>query len=553
MSALVVAQEKKLNEEILDSLQSLKYFELYTSYIGFQEKDVLEANHYAKAYLKKAKKEQDTFFIAHGWSLIADLNILNPLNLIYADSIVRLTADIQNKEYPARGYVIKGNYFSRKQLFSEALYNYSLASQFAMQKTNPKIIYDCNKAVGRLYANIGLNNKALVLFKEVYAYSKDKELETQLEDLYYMSREFNALKLVDSAAYYNAIGIRKVLKTDLEPLYNFFIVNSGITKYNNMEYSKTVDSISKVLPYLTKNNRSYHLIISYLYLGKAYDKLNKKDESYLSLKKMDSIIGITEEIVPNIIDGYELLINNCKERNISKEVLIYKNQRLKMDSILNHIYTDSLKKVLFSYKTPNIISKDDRRIGELSSYKSNFQLSIYLSVITGFLMIALLIYLYKDRNQYKKSFNAIVVHANESSNDTEPTVKKANDKQLENLSISQETVDVILKGIGNFEKTNRYLKSKYSLSLLAKEINTNSSYLSKVINIYKGKNFSNYLHDLRIGYAIDRLKDDRQFRLYSIKGISEEVGFKSSESFSKAFHKKTGIYPSAFIKKLKST
>ena len=86
--------------------------------------------------------------------------------------------------------------------------------------------------------------------------------------------------------------------------------------------------------------------------------------------------------------------------------------------------------------------------------------------------------------------------------------------------------------------------------MLAKELNTNSTYLSKIINVYKEKNFSNYLHDLRIGYAIERLRDDEKFRLYSIKGISEEMGFKTSESFAKAFHKKTGIYPSAFIKTL---
>ena len=32
--------------------------------------------------------------------------------------------------------------------------------------------------------------------------------------------------------------------------------------------------------------------------------------------------------------------------------------------------------------------------------------------------------------------------------------------------------------------------------------------------------------------------------------IAQEVGFNNSESFSKAFYKKTGIYPSYFIKQL---
>jgi len=66
----------------------------------------------------------------------------------------------------------------------------------------------------------------------------------------------------------------------------------------------------------------------------------------------------------------------------------------------------------------------------------------------------------------------------------------------------------------------------------------------------KGKNFSSYLSDLRVDYAIDRIKNNSQFRLYSIKAIAEETGFKNTESFSKAFHKKTGIYPSYFIKNI---
>jgi AraC-like DNA-binding protein len=89
-----------------------------------------------------------------------------------------------------------------------------------------------------------------------------------------------------------------------------------------------------------------------------------------------------------------------------------------------------------------------------------------------------------------------------------------------------------------FEKDQNYLLSNLKLNNLAKQFETNSSYLSKTINHYKGKNFSQYLNDLRIDFAIKKLKEDKKFRKYTIKAISEDVGFSNSESFAKAFYTK---------------
>jgi AraC-like DNA-binding protein len=46
------------------------------------------------------------------------------------------------------------------------------------------------------------------------------------------------------------------------------------------------------------------------------------------------------------------------------------------------------------------------------------------------------------------------------------------------------------------------------------------------------------------------LKEDQKFRKYTIKAIAIEIGFNTDQAFSKAFHKKTGVFPSSFIKEL---
>lgn len=127
---------------------------------------------------------------------------------------------------------------------------------------------------------------------------------------------------------------------------------------------------------------------------------------------------------------------------------------------------------------------------------------------------------------------------------------KATRKLSQTFDVPEETVKAVLHKLSVFETKQQFTSATLSLASLAKKLNTNSKYLSKIINHYYQKNFSSYINDLRIHYAINRLKNDRLFRKYSMQSIAEEVGFKSGKSFSKAFQKITNNYPSCFIKEL---
>jgi YesN/AraC family two-component response regulator len=85
---------------------------------------------------------------------------------------------------------------------------------------------------------------------------------------------------------------------------------------------------------------------------------------------------------------------------------------------------------------------------------------------------------------------------------------------------------------------------------LSKDLQTNPNYLSRVINFNRDKNFSQYLNDLRIAYALEALQANPTFLRYSIKAIALECGYTNATSFSRAFYKQTGLYPSFYIKQL---
>ena len=119
--------------------------------------------------------------------------------------------------------------------------------------------------------------------------------------------------------------------------------------------------------------------------------------------------------------------------------------------------------------------------------------------------------------------------------------------------IPTKIINTILKLLLAFERNHEYIQNGITLSSLAKKFKTNTKYLSQIINQHKEKSFNNYINELRINYAVEKLKTDLKFRKYSINGIAEEVGFNTSESFSKAFYKNTGIKPSYFIKELEKS
>ena len=117
--------------------------------------------------------------------------------------------------------------------------------------------------------------------------------------------------------------------------------------------------------------------------------------------------------------------------------------------------------------------------------------------------------------------------------------------------LSESTVAYILEQLEIFEKEQQFLDSKITQKLLSEKLGTNPTYLSKIINAYKGKNFSNYLNDLRLEYIVELLKTEHQFLEKEIKELANTAGFTNAEAFSDNFQRKFEIKPSYFIKMMK--
>lgn len=123
--------------------------------------------------------------------------------------------------------------------------------------------------------------------------------------------------------------------------------------------------------------------------------------------------------------------------------------------------------------------------------------------------------------------------------------KKAAYRSLIRAELADELYDKILNIIVVQKK---YKDPNYSAKDLARELKTNTRYLSAVVNSSFGKNYSCLLNEYRIKDA-KHLLIDKRYADKNVEEISSMVGFANRQSFYAAFYKNVGETPNGFRKR----
>src|SRR5690606_31064175 len=169
---------------------------------------------------------------------------------------------------------------------------------------------------------------------------------------------------------------------------------------------------------------------------------------------------------------------------------------------------------------------------------------IFYLYVGGGVILCITLYVFYRNHKIKSRLNLLM------STNIEPI--NSNRDEKDELQISSEIIVKIKEGLVLFETENGFLDPGITQELLAKRLRTNSSYLSMIINNEKGINFSTYLKDLRVTYAINFLKANPEIATkYTMKGMSELFGFKSADSFSRALSSKIGVSASNYLRRIK--
>ncbi|MCX2678898.1 helix-turn-helix domain-containing protein [Galbibacter sp. EGI 63066] len=513
---------------------------------------------YANAYLKRAESNEDPAKVLNGYYFIAEVSE-SKLKLKYADSIITFSKEkhIHNSFYPFLGYLIKADESFAIRDFKKSIDNYLNAKNSIIkdeQNYRSKEV-SINYRIGLLKSRLGHYDEALAIFKNVYKFYSDKKSDSYNSEYYLMglfalSDGYLRTGKLDSSRIFNKKGLIETKMLGNNNYRQYFIFNEGLAAYKQKNYEASIDSLHKTLEFLKNKNDIPNLSEAYYYLGMSHIRLTDESIGINYFLKIDSIFSEIGDLHPDLRNTYEALILYYQKKDDKTSQLRYLNQLLKADSIISSNYQYLSRRIDKDYDTPKIIQEKNQLINDLQSLYDGYSKTTYFLV---FLIALIVIILFREIRKMKtyKSRYQLLLEKNGIAEQSKKTFGSSKKNKIDDgHGLPKNIVDSIINKLNDFEAENKFTDPRITLNSLARELNSNSTYLSKVINHIKGHSFTDYINDLRISYSVSKLNHESNFRKYTIKAIAKECGFRSAETYSKRFYDTHGIYPSYFIKQL---
>lgn len=279
--------------------------------------------------------------------------------------------------------------------------------------------------------------------------------------------------------------------------------------------------------------------------------LNEFSQLYFQKKEHEKSIALLLKALEGVKNNSNIRLLKFINRQLAINYLalgnrenyqLYSNEFLKFNNSLVQSERESVNTAF------NLISEEQDNYFVAQEKKHAVNFYIILGLCIGIVLICILLWfksLWK-RNRLREIINYLEISRN--------TFAKINIERKEpnkKIIIPQETEQAILAKLKRFEASTKFTNKEMSLAVLAGQFETNTKYLSEIINKHYQDNFNTYINKLRINYIIYKLKTDANFMHYKISYLAEKSGFASHSSFATVFKSITGIAPGTFIDLLK--
>ncbi|MGV7106750.1 helix-turn-helix domain-containing protein [Flavobacterium sp. U410] len=530
------------------------YNELRSLYDSLEENNE-KALPFVNSYLEKAKEEKNYTNIVQGYKDAVFYSKDPETKLKYADSCINYSLKSNNHELISRAYLGKGiiyYFFYRK--YQPALNEYLKAYQFSKDIHDEYLKYRIIYHLGVVKSYLGYYKDAIELFDDCIHYFEPLTKTNHHPNIIFNHQKgyFNSIHQ-EIICYRNlknfiksdsliSVGLSNVPKSKEFALEkSYFLECMAISQYRKANYEGAIENLSKALPEFQKIDDFTWASATYFYLGKSYQKLKKEDIAISYFIKVDSVFQKQKFILPELRENYEILINHYNLAHNPEYELYYTKQLLMADRILGRDFHYLSSRIHKEYDTKSLLEKQ-----KLLEGKNSISL-ILLSVAILMIVFLFLVILYrkKKEKEIQKKYEALEVRIlDQKQLPPIPSVHKENKTEIPSAVIEN-----ILQKLEKFEQRKEFRKKGLTASELARKFETNTTYLSYVINEYKKKNFNGYLNFLRINYITQQLYHNKKYLEYTVEGLSENCGISSRQNFSDLFYEINGIRPGDFIKK----
>lgn len=355
---------------------------------------------------------------------------------------------------------------------------------------------------------------------------------------------------------------------EMQKFYN--LISQAIIAQSERNFPAAVYFHKKAVEYACQHVLDERFIVAeYRELSNVYKDEGEIGSAIEYLKKSEEIAtrrGYTMQMA----ECYKLLselygLNSDKDLESHYRILYVSFS----DSINQREY-NKVKNKLLKYEA----KQNDSYIGELSE-QINLQRWIIISVsVCFFIVLGLVVYIVRQNRMLQRAYHTLFNRNNELMDSdgkykqmqmkylavierlkkyqqTEVEMKDAEEKPDKKLplTLSSEQTGKLLEDILKVMESSTFIyDSAFSLSQLAKIVNSNTKYVSWVINDTYDKNFRTFLNEYRIREACKRLLNTDVYGNLTIQAIAEDVGYKSITNFVVSFKKNVGITPSLYQK-----
>lgn len=529
--------ENLTTELSFEEIQELEFEALETE-------DTVALDLLTKTHLRKAILEQNNIEKARAYYYKTTLGN-TVLALTYADSMITATRYSDHPNYPSLGLALKGHLNYESGNFQEALTNYLEAYNLALMKHNVEQQKEYALAIAAIRNLYGQHDAAIELYNKYLKLLKSENnpgtyfYEDYTLLLFNLSRTHLRLHSLDSARYYVNQGIELALKLDDTTNFQDFILLDAQINYYDGAYQKAKDTLLKYSLSLDGTSKAIKLY----YLGKVEESLNNRNKSIQYFKQIDSIVAATNDPFLEVRDVYHQLILHSMNQDDKESEIEYIEKLITYDSLHSAKQGNVINSAIVSYDLPYLKHQKKEAEAQLENKRIVIKGVVILAGIGSF--TGMFFFLRSIRMERKLKILL------EEATDDKVVIKE---KSITNhpSSVPEDVRKDILNKLKKFENSQRFLDKDLDMFSLAQELETNTTYLSIIINTYKGKTYRNYIKGLRVAKAVRMLNADPELLKFSNHGLAEVFGFKTSKSFSEAFYKNTGVYPLKFIMELNS-
>lgn len=474
-------------------------------------------------------------------------------SLIYAQKKLELSKKLYNIEGEIISLINIGAYYWHFLDYDNVL-NYNLQA-LELSRINKfyKGIILSNNNIGAVYAELSNTDKAFEYYWQNYDYIIENKLDTVAEYYNYYAICLNNIGEIYSEKHEIENSIKffqKSLeihrKTGDNALLVPALINLAVSYLEIEDYENSEKRLFEAIEICKNNDLTASLGGAYLNLGILYinSEEYEKASEYLKL-------------------GSEIANNQNLDKLISFSYYYYSEYYEKIGLLDSALYAfkqfkfinDSIFREDLNYQVANLevkfeTEKKNQEIEYQHKLIARKNLLIFLLIGVS-LIISLLLYIvnrqYKDK---KIAYDKIVLQNLKKMEYQKDNPEKEEILTIENQMQEQEqetqSLDIwYLNFVKEFETKKMYLDAALTIESLAKQFDTNRTYLSQLINSNAKLNFNGFINKYRIEYALEMLSNPKNHNL-SIEGIANSSGFKSKSTFNNAFKNLIGITPSYF-------